>query len=218
MIATTKLYRPVGPQELELIRASGFRRFPARLPEQPIFYPVVQEEYARKIARGWNVKDSKAGYVTRFAVQTDYLSRYEEQLAGGRDHTEYWIPAEKLDEFNNHIVGRIELLEEFSIGDWVVAYDLATDPETISLGAASNPDHQGLRRGPGGRPIRERRVVVSYRRWSHPQARSQWRDFSSFHHRTRGLGRVRARQSRQQDNLDPRGRSDSIRRGQRGKD
>lgn len=133
MIATTKLYRPVGPQELELIRASGFRRFPARLPEQPIFYPVVQEEYARKIARGWNVKDSKAGYVTRFAVQTDYLSRYEEQLAGGRDHTEYWIPAEKLDEFNKHIVGRIELLEEFSIGDWVVAYDLATDPETISL-------------------------------------------------------------------------------------
>ena len=40
---TTILYRPVGPKELELIVASGYREFPPRLPEQPIFYPVLNE-------------------------------------------------------------------------------------------------------------------------------------------------------------------------------
>jgi hypothetical protein len=39
------LYRPVGPKELALIAESGFREFPPRLPEQPIFYPVTNEEY-----------------------------------------------------------------------------------------------------------------------------------------------------------------------------
>lgn len=127
------LYRPVGPKELELIRASGFRRFPPRLPEQPIFYPVVQVEYARKIARDWNVKADGAGYVTRFAVRPEYLGRHKEQQAGGLQHTEYWIPAEDLEEFNDNIVGRIEVIEGFLADDWVVAYDLATDQETISL-------------------------------------------------------------------------------------
>jgi len=45
------LWRPVGPAELALVRASGMRAFPPRLPEQPIFYPVLSEEYAIKIAR-----------------------------------------------------------------------------------------------------------------------------------------------------------------------
>lgn len=55
---TVTLYRPVGPDELALIRESGFRRFPPRLPQQPIFYPVLIQTYAAKIARDWNVKAS----------------------------------------------------------------------------------------------------------------------------------------------------------------
>ena len=66
------LYRPVGPEELDLIRESGFRAFPPRLADQPIFYPVMNEEYATQIARDWNVKASGAGYVTRFAVRADF--------------------------------------------------------------------------------------------------------------------------------------------------
>ena len=79
------MYRPVGPKELELIAASGYREFPPRLPEQPIFYPVLNEEYARQIAREWNVPASGAGYVTRFAVRKEFLARYPEQQ-GGRFH------------------------------------------------------------------------------------------------------------------------------------
>ena len=55
---TTTLYRPVGPEELELIKQADWSAFPPRLPEQPIFYPVLNEEYATQIARAWNVKAS----------------------------------------------------------------------------------------------------------------------------------------------------------------
>ena len=107
------LWRPVGPTELELIRKSGMRAFPPRLPEQPIFYPVLSEEYAVKIARDWNVPASGSGYVTRFEVRRDTLNKYEVQKAGGSAHLEYWIPAEELTAFNEAIVGEIKVVAEF---------------------------------------------------------------------------------------------------------
>jgi hypothetical protein len=110
---TVTLYRPVGPRELELIAASGWREFPPRLPEQPIFYPVTNEAYAIQIARDWNVKQSAAGYVTKFDVGAHYLSRYREEQVGGAIHTEYWIPAAELPEFNRNIVGNIVVTAEF---------------------------------------------------------------------------------------------------------
>jgi hypothetical protein len=109
----TTLYRPTGEKELELIRASGWRMFPPRLPEQPIFYPVLNEEYATQIARDWNTRDGGIGFVLRFKVEADYLARFPVQTAGARVHQEYWIPAEELAEFNRHIVGLIEIVSEF---------------------------------------------------------------------------------------------------------
>lgn len=110
---TTALWRPVGPEELELIRRADMRAFPPRLPEQPIFYPVLTEDYAVKIARDWNVPASGAGFVMRFEVRTDFLAGYRVEEAGGRAHREYWIPAEDLDAFNAAIVGEIEVVQEF---------------------------------------------------------------------------------------------------------
>lgn len=107
------LFRPVGPEGLKLIEVAGFRAFPPRLPEQPIFYPVLSEEYAVKIARDWNVQASGAGYVTRFAVRREFLSRYQIQNAGGERFQEYWIPAEELAEFNQNLVGPIEIVRQF---------------------------------------------------------------------------------------------------------
>lgn len=104
-IETVTLWRPVGPAELELIHESGMTAFPPRLPEQPIFYPVLTEDYAVKIARDWNVPASGSGFVTRFDVRKDYLDGYAVQEAGGRAHLEYWIPAEEMDAFNAAIVG-----------------------------------------------------------------------------------------------------------------
>jgi hypothetical protein len=107
------LWRPVGPKKLQLIRDAGMRAFPPRLPEQPIFYPVLSEEYAIKIARDWNVPASGSGYVTRFRVQRNFLERYQAQDAGGRQHREYWIPAADVPDFNAAIVGEIEVVATF---------------------------------------------------------------------------------------------------------
>ncbi len=117
---TVTLYRPVGVKELELIAESGYLAFPPRLYFQPIFYPVMNEEYATQIARDWNTKDEAsgyAGYVTKFEVRSDYLSQFEVQVVGAANvHQEYWIPAEDLDTFNKNIVGRIEVIATF-VGD-----------------------------------------------------------------------------------------------------
>lgn len=110
---TVILWRPVGPKELELIEATGHRAFPPRLPDQPIFYPVLTEDYAVKIARDWNVPASGAGFVTRFQVRKTFLAGYSVQDAGGRAHLEYWIPAEDIDAFNAAIVGPIEVVKRF---------------------------------------------------------------------------------------------------------
>lgn len=111
---TTTLWRPTGPDELAQLRLDGFRAWPPRLAEQPIFYPVLSEEYATTIARDWNVPASGTGYVTRFRVATPTARRYPTQVAGGPGHLELWVPAEELDAFNAAIVGEIEVVAEFS--------------------------------------------------------------------------------------------------------
>jgi hypothetical protein len=112
----TTLYRPTGEKELALIRASGWREFPSRLPEQPIFYPVLNEEYATQIARDWNTRDGGTGYVLQFCVDAEYLRQFPIQTAGSRIHQECWIPAEEFAEFNGHIIGLIKMIREFRAG------------------------------------------------------------------------------------------------------
>ena len=112
-MSTTLLYRPVNQQELDLIAASNWRCFPPRLPEQPIFYPVLNEEYAIQISRDWNVPYYGVGYVVRFAVDSVYLAQFAVQNVGDPMHNELWVPAEQLAEFNQHIDGLIEVTAEF---------------------------------------------------------------------------------------------------------
>lgn len=111
--AVVVLYRPTGPRELALVEQSGFRAWPPRLPDQPIFYPVTNEAYATQIARDWNVPASGYGCVTRFAVKRAFMEQFPIQRVGADQHTEWWVPAERLDELNAHIVDRIEVIREF---------------------------------------------------------------------------------------------------------
>ncbi|TIP39596.1 hypothetical protein [Mesorhizobium sp.] len=89
------------------------REFPPRLPDQPIFYPVLTEAYAVQIARDWNVPASGSGFVTRFEVLKSFLSGYRVEHAGSKAHLEYWITAEDLPQFNKAIVGKIEVTAAF---------------------------------------------------------------------------------------------------------
>ena len=112
-LETVTLFRPTGPEELELVRRSGFKEWPPRLPEQPIFYPVTNEAYATEIARDWNVPASGFGYVTRFRVRKSFMAQFPVQQVGGLHHTEWWVPAERLAELNANLVGPIEVVAEF---------------------------------------------------------------------------------------------------------
>ena len=111
----TTLFRPTGHKELALVRASGFHRWPPRLAQQPIFYPVTNREYAIQIARDWNVKENGYGCVTRFCVRKTFMDRYPIQKVGGARYTEWWIPADDLNQMNENIVGLIEVIDEFGV-------------------------------------------------------------------------------------------------------
>jgi hypothetical protein len=116
------LYRPTGRKELDLVEASGWRRWPPRLPDQPIFYPVTTFAYAEKIARDWNsilAAPNNEGFVTRFAIDAATAARYPVQQAGGRDHEELWVPAEELEAFNDGIVGEIHVVAIYRDGKLV---------------------------------------------------------------------------------------------------
>ena len=104
------LYRPVGLKEWKLIEESGRTVFPPRLDWQPIFYPVLNFQYAAELARNWNTVDELSdflGIVTRFEIDSDYVSQFEVQVVGAAHCEELWVPAEQLDEFNRRISGKI---------------------------------------------------------------------------------------------------------------
>ena len=109
------LYRPVGTKELQLIKESDYLRYPPRLPEQPIFYPVLNEKYATEIASQWNVKynSDHRGYVTKFQIDSKYFEEFEIHTVGNKYHQELWVPAQELENFNQHIIGKIEIISEF---------------------------------------------------------------------------------------------------------
>lgn len=114
------LYRPVGLEELLLVYDAEMRAFPPRLPDQPIFYPVTNEGYAKQIARDWNTKSGTlGGFVTRFVVDDGYASKFERRVVGAREHEELWVPAEELPDFNGRLDGRIEVIGAF-FGDGYV--------------------------------------------------------------------------------------------------
>lgn len=109
-----KLYRPVGVKELQLILDTQGQEFPPRLDWQPIFYPVLNFDYAAEIAEKWNTKDEAsdyAGFVTVFELPMDYVANFELQNVGGAKHNELWVPAEELANFNT----------QFKDGIWIVA-------------------------------------------------------------------------------------------------
>jgi len=113
---TKTLYRPVGEKEMILIAENGYKKFPPRLEWQPIFYPVLDESYASEIAEKWNTRDEAGnylGFVTKFNLKEETANQYPAQNVGARNHNELWVPSEELDDFNDAIVGEIEVIKVF---------------------------------------------------------------------------------------------------------
>jgi hypothetical protein len=113
---TKNLYRPVGQIELDLIKDSAYKSFPPRLSWQPIFYPVLDYDYACSIAKDWNTNDDlngNVGYVTKFDISENYFNSFEIQNVGAKNHNEFWVPSEDLEEFNSNIIGTIQVVKAF---------------------------------------------------------------------------------------------------------
>ncbi|XWK89998.1 MAG: hypothetical protein U7127_08100 [Phormidium sp.] len=129
------LYRPVGLKELDLIARANFKAFPPRLPVQPIFYPVLNFEYAQKIARDWNTKsNSCAGFITKFEVEDIYVKKFPVQTVGSRICQELWVPAEELAEFNRHIIGKIHIVAAYYGEDFRGEIDPKTNlPKSLKI-------------------------------------------------------------------------------------
>jgi len=113
---TKTVYRPVGEKELILIAESGFKKFPPRLEWQPIFYPVLNEQYANDIASKWNTNDefgNYLGFVTAFEITEEEFSKYKIENVGSSHHNELWVPSDALENFNEAIVGEIVVINVF---------------------------------------------------------------------------------------------------------
>ena len=110
---TVTLYRSVGPGQLKCVADSGWKSFPPRLHWQRYFYPMLHESFAHTVASRWNVKQSGVGYVLTFKVRKQYLDKLPVYIIGGPEHKEYRIAANEIDELNNSIVGKIEVLATY---------------------------------------------------------------------------------------------------------
>ncbi|WP_185207588.1 ADP-ribosylation/crystallin J1 [Chryseobacterium sp. C3] len=138
---TTTLYRPVGEKEMLLIIESNYKKFPPRLNWQPIFYPVLNEEYASEIAEKWNTRDEVGnylGFVTKFEVSEEIVSKYPSQNVGARNHNELWIPSEELEEFNQAIIGSIEVTKVFMGKDFKKAANEELENLLINIKKTNN--------------------------------------------------------------------------------
>lgn len=131
------LYRPVGLKELDLIARANFKAFPPRLPVQPIFYPVLNFEYAQKIAQDWNTKsNSFAVFVTKFEIENNYVKKFPVQTVGSTISQELWVPAEELAEFNRHIISKIQVVAAYYGEDFRDEIDPQTNlPKSIKITA-----------------------------------------------------------------------------------
>lgn len=110
---TIHLYRPVGLKELDLIKQSYWKNFPERLPDQPIFYPVLTYEYAELIISSWNINEEFAGYagaITKFDIDLEFIKKYKVETAGGPTLQELWVPSEELSAFNEKIISTIKIV------------------------------------------------------------------------------------------------------------
>ncbi|TGE05199.1 ADP-ribosylation/crystallin J1 [Hymenobacter fodinae] len=104
------LYWPVEQQEMDLIAASGWLAFPERRPEWPSFCPTLREEYAARLVHQSGQSEAVA-YVLRFAVDAEYAACFPMRTTvGGLEQEALCVPEEELADFNQQLIGQIEIV------------------------------------------------------------------------------------------------------------
>ena len=117
MSYSTCLYKSLTPAQFAGVIQSDWRELAAESPDQKMFYPKLNRQYAEMVARMLNLAHYNAAYVVKFNVNALFLARYEIQTVAYDEHQEYKIPIEDLPLLNCHIVGIIEVVSAFTLKD-----------------------------------------------------------------------------------------------------
>ncbi|MBQ5334654.1 MAG: hypothetical protein J6Z45_01760 [Oscillospiraceae bacterium] len=112
-----ELFRPLPAEEFRQIEANGFASFPARSSGQQLFTALLSHEGAAEIARRMRIEKQAEHtvYVVGFLVEDAYIRQFSVQNSDQPERSALWIPAEEIDILNQHLVGKIRMLDCFEI-------------------------------------------------------------------------------------------------------
>ncbi|RYD52190.1 MAG: ADP-ribosylation/crystallin J1 [Sphingobacteriales bacterium] len=107
--AVTTLYHTVSESGLQALQTLRWRGLPPCA--EAAFYPALTRQFALETTRLWKLPEWGTGYLTRFKISARYVRDFEVQSLSGEVYEELWVPTEELGAFNQHIVGKIEVLQ-----------------------------------------------------------------------------------------------------------
>ena len=113
-----ELYRPISADEYAALKEKDFSGFPPRDAGQPLLTALLSQEGASQIARHMRVDkqtEDNTVYVVGFLVEDPYIRQFPVQHAGETDRRALWIPAEEVEILNQHLIGKIRVLEQFQL-------------------------------------------------------------------------------------------------------
>lgn len=110
---TIRLYAPVSPHQLAKVINAGWQDFFPCSDEQKYFFPKLHRGFAEMLARQWEARVYSAGYVVCLDVRYAFINQFPLETVAYEEHLEYRIPSHFLDQFNQSLVSKIQLLSAF---------------------------------------------------------------------------------------------------------
>ncbi|HUH36519.1 MAG TPA: hypothetical protein VL027_01110 [Spongiibacteraceae bacterium] len=107
------VYAAIGPANLAVVIASGWRRLGVDFPNQAHCYLKRDAQYAAQIARAWHASQYSAGYVVQLRVRETFLATLALDTIAYQDHLQYRLPAAELGDLARHCAGRIRVLHAY---------------------------------------------------------------------------------------------------------
>lgn len=110
------MFRPAGGLEYHLIKLNRYKKFPATLHEQYVFYPSECEQHALLAMQTLHPSihyNGNVAFLLQFKVSKRYLTTQNVRQFG--DNKQYWIPEYGMKQLNVNILGRIGIAKSFNL-------------------------------------------------------------------------------------------------------
>lgn len=112
-----ELYRPLSAEEYSQIAERQFTGFPPCRDGQQLFTLLLSQQGAEAIARRMRIakQSEPVVYVVSVNAEDAFIRQYPVQHKEDPDRRAVWIPADEVDILNQHLVGKIRLIEQFNV-------------------------------------------------------------------------------------------------------